>query len=150
MALTPKQRQALKDRLLTEQGGLCAVCKRPAFCSACHFQGKDHAGEHKFQPVSTLDHNHSHVGCDGCEVCARGVTHSLCNRAITILEVNSHLQNDFTRAYLSKGRVVGRLEQIDRAMQEIALCRAEGSLGAIIGELDWLTELHRLLYEENL
>ena len=43
-----------------------------------------------------------------------------------------------------------RAEQIDRAMQEIALCRAEGSLGAIIGELDWLTELHRLLYEENL
>ena len=42
-----------------------------------------------------------------------------------------------------------RAEQIDRAMQEIALCRAEGSLGAIIGELDWLTELHRLLYEEK-
>ena len=39
------------------------------------------------------------------------------------------------------------LEQIDRAMQELALCRAEHSLGAIIGELDWLAELHRLLYE---
>ena len=41
-----------------------------------------------------------------------------------------------------------RLEQIARAMREIELCQAEGSLGAILGELDWLTELHRLLYEE--
>ena len=42
-----------------------------------------------------------------------------------------------------------RLEQIDRTTQEMALCRAEGSLGAILGELDWLAELHRLLHEEK-
>ena len=101
--MTDKERQALKDRLLLEQGGLCAVCQRPAFCSACHFE-LQHVVECRVQPVNTLDHNHGHKGCNGCEVCARGVTHALCNRAITILEINPHLQNDFTQAYLSRGK----------------------------------------------
>jgi hypothetical protein len=43
-----------------------------------------------------------------------------------------------------------RLEQIARTMRELEQCRTDHSLGAIIGELDWLTELHRLLYEESL
>src|SRR5260370_30225447 len=107
MSLNAKQRQALKNRLLAEQGGKCAVCRRGGFCSAHHF-GLPHGecnSECKIQPVSTLDHNHSHAGCDGCEQCARGITHALCNRAITILEINPHLQNDFIRTYLAKGQI---------------------------------------------
>jgi len=107
MSPKAKQRQALKIKLLAEQGGKCAVCQRDAFCSAHHF-GMPHEecnSECKIQPVNTLDHNHSHAGCDGCEQCARGITHALCNRAITILEINPHLQNDFIRAYLAKGQM---------------------------------------------
>jgi hypothetical protein len=42
---------------------------------------------------------------------------------------------------------MNRLEQIYRVMQELELCRAEHSFGATLGELDWLSELHRLLHE---
>ncbi len=45
---------------------------------------------------------------------------------------------------------VTRLEQIDRVMQELEQCRADSSMGSAIGELDQLTELHRLLYEVTL
>ena len=100
--MAQKERKALKTRLLQEQEGKCAVCRRSEFCSACHF-GLSH-GDCKVQPVNTLDHNHSHAGCNGCEQCARGVTHSICNRAITILEINEHLQNDFIKAYLARGK----------------------------------------------
>jgi len=98
--MAQRERKALKARLLQEQEGKCAVCLRSEFCSATYF-GR---GDSKIQTVNTLDHNHSHTGCNGCEQCARGVTHSICNRAITILEINEHLQNDFIKAYLARGK----------------------------------------------
>jgi len=40
-----------------------------------------------------------------------------------------------------------RLEAITRCMDELAKCRCSRSFGAALGELDWLSELHDLLYE---
>ena len=40
-----------------------------------------------------------------------------------------------------------RIAKIDRVMAELEQCREEHSFGAALGELDWLCELHRLLYE---
>ncbi len=43
-----------------------------------------------------------------------------------------------------------RLIRIFRCMEEINKCLADeepGLLGAMVGELDWLEELHYLLYE---
>lgn len=45
-----------------------------------------------------------------------------------------------------------RIAQIVRATEELNRCvneRGKGSFLATLGELDWLTELHRLLYEED-
>lgn len=43
-----------------------------------------------------------------------------------------------------------RIEAITRCCAEMEQCNSEASLGALIGLLDWYTELHRLLYgEEN-
>jgi hypothetical protein len=98
------QRDKLKQELLIKQNGLCAICRRPRFCAAC-YKGVQHI-EHKWQEVNTFDHNHSHIGCNGCEECARGITHNLCNRAITIIEANIHLQNDYTNEYLNRGKQV--------------------------------------------
>lgn len=44
-----------------------------------------------------------------------------------------------------------RLAAISRAMDELARCRRYHCIGAQIGELDWLWELHLLLhhYEER-
>ena len=42
-----------------------------------------------------------------------------------------------------------RVDQIDRVMKELEACRrsaAPGDAGPVIGELDWLEELHYLLY----
>ncbi len=41
---------------------------------------------------------------------------------------------------------INRIEQITKVMDELAACRGDSCLGALIGELDWLAELHRLLY----
>ncbi len=97
--MAERERKALKARLLREQEGKCAICGRGDFCPATYFGH----GDSKVQTVNTLDHNHSHTGCNGCEQCARGVTHSICNRTITILEINPRLQNDFMKAYLARG-----------------------------------------------
>ena len=45
--------------------------------------------------------------------------------------------------------VMNRVDQIDRVMKELEACRrsaAPGDAGPVIGELDWLEELHYLLY----
>lgn len=39
-----------------------------------------------------------------------------------------------------------RLMLITRCCDELASCRTSRSFGAAIGELDWLSELHDLLY----
>jgi len=45
-----------------------------------------------------------------------------------------------------------RIDQIARATDEISRCAAyrgkeEGLGGAILGEMDWIEELHRLIWE---
>jgi len=44
-----------------------------------------------------------------------------------------------------------RIDQIERCMDELERCRAEQHKNplATIGEMDWLEELHRLIFEEN-
>lgn len=42
-----------------------------------------------------------------------------------------------------------RLSQVNRVMMELEACRrnaAQGDWGVLLGELDWLEELHDLLY----
>lgn len=97
--LTVRQRDALKAKLLEEQKGLCAICLHGSFQSS----GTWGPNAAKVQEVNTLDHNHAHTGCAGCEKCARGVTHAYCNRVAAPIEANPHLQNDFTRAFLKRG-----------------------------------------------
>ena len=100
--MTQNERNTLKTRMLEEQGGRCAICHRPAFCSACHF-GLEHLGNCRKQAVNTLDHNHAHKDCNGCDLCARGMTHRVCNRLSAIVEINPHLQNPFWIEYFSRG-----------------------------------------------
>jgi len=101
--MTAAEKKAFRKKLLEAQGGNCALCGRPAFCSACHY-GMEHNDKCRVQAVNTLDHNHK---CcprgEWCEKCARGMTHRICNRFLAILEINPHLQNDFIKAYLSIG-----------------------------------------------
>jgi hypothetical protein len=95
------KRDVLKNKKLAEQNGLCAICGKGSYCATCKvevaaddieiigkgrckFFHKGYEGHH-VQMVNTLDHNHSHVGCKGCEKCARGMTHDRCNRALNIL-----------------------------------------------------------------
>lgn len=58
----------------------------------------------------------------------------------------------FRRSDARRGWVdaVTRIEQITKVMDELAACRGDACLGALIGELDWLAELHRLLYGGDL
>lgn len=100
--LSKKARDLLKSKVLESQDGKCAICLRGPFCAACHFN-MPHIDGCNLQPVNTLDHNHSHKDCNGCEKCIRGITHPLCNRAITIIELNPHLQSDYMKNYLNKG-----------------------------------------------
>ena len=103
------KRDILKTKTLQSQDGLCAICKRDgSFCAAC-YKGCEHK-ECNIQPVNTLDHNHSHSDCKGCEICIRGMTHNICNRALTIIEANPHLQNDYTKEYLNRGLVNGNIK----------------------------------------
>ena len=48
---------------------------------------------------------------------------------------------------------MNRLDQIDRVMGELAECRASYASGdpllVLLGEMDWLEELHILLYGVN-
>lgn len=54
-----------------------------------------------------------------------------------------------------KSKLNERLFNLDRCMRYLHDCQdLQGknhpeALGLTIGELDWLSELHRLLYEEN-
>lgn len=94
-------KQLLREKLLLQQEGKCAICFRKSWCAACGIEilesdieiiGKGkcryfHKGfeGHHVQMVNTLDHNHSHKNCKGCEKCARGMTHDRCNRALNII-----------------------------------------------------------------
>jgi hypothetical protein len=100
------QRNALKNKLLLEQDGKCALCLRGETCAAS-FKDPHHSDHStcKMQKVFWLDHNHSHIGCDGCEKCVRGILHNHCNRGLTFIEQNPHLQNDFTKQYLDRGNI---------------------------------------------
>lgn len=109
------ERQKLKERLLQEQKGICAFCLRGTLCPTCDFgfARSDREGGPRCsrcggpeQRVMFLDHNHSHENCKGCDRCARGMVHNICNRSASLLERNPHLQNEFTRAYLAKGTVI--------------------------------------------
>jgi hypothetical protein len=97
------KKQNYKDELLKKQNGLCALCGRGDFCSAC-YHGSKHDGPCRIQKVNTLDHDHSCCKT-GCEKCYRGITHNYCNRVIPILEINPHLQSPFIKDYL-KGKIL--------------------------------------------
>ena len=95
------KRDKLRDDLLIKQEGKCPLCKKGPWCAACGIEVSDidieilgkgkcrffHKGhsKHHVQMVNTLDHNHSHKECKGCEKCARGMTHDRCNRAINLI-----------------------------------------------------------------
>jgi hypothetical protein len=113
-------RDKLRENLLEQQGGKCAVCLRGPWCSTCRvevsiddieeigkgkfkFFHKNHP-EHHVQMINTLDHHHSHKECKGCEKCVRGMTHDLCNRAfLAVVEINNHLQSEYLKEYLVRG-----------------------------------------------
>jgi hypothetical protein len=95
------KRDKLKADRLIEQNGKCAICGKGSYCATCKSEvseddieiiGKEkyrfyHKGyeNHHIQMVNTLDHNHSHKKCNGCEKCAIGMTHDRCNRALNLL-----------------------------------------------------------------
>ena len=103
--MTSKKRLELKERVLREQNGKCAICLRGNFCPKCSNQTKHSVC--KIQTVNTLDHNHNAFcaqrGCLGCEKCIRCITHVLCNRVLPMIERNEHLQSEFIKKYLTRG-----------------------------------------------
>ena len=93
----------LKKSLLKSQKNKCAWCLRGDYCAACENK-LPHNGKCRKQKIDTLDHNHIHKGCGGCEKCARGMVHMWCNRnSIASVERNPHLQSTFAKKYLKKG-----------------------------------------------
>lgn len=107
----------LRKSILNEQDGRCPVClhrgyckthcsrKRGMDCDNCNLKPCDCAK----QSVNTKDHNHEHIGCNGCKTCTRGITHCFCNRFLPLLERNPEiLENpERMRDYLKRGKIHG-------------------------------------------
>lgn len=100
-----EKRNHLKTETLLKQDGKCAWCLRDETCSASFIDPDHDHSKCKIQKIFTFDHNHSHIGCNGCEQCIRGIVHNNCNRWIGGIERSPHLHNEFIKQYLAKGQM---------------------------------------------
>lgn len=104
--MNAKEKKEYRTKKLIEQGNNCAWCNRPDYCAACE-NDLPHKGNRGcvYQKVDTFDHNHECCS-EGCNKCFRGTVHRMCNRIIGFIQNTEHLQNDFIKEYINKGKPI--------------------------------------------